>query len=112
MKPVCEQWISKFKDANLQFSIHNNGIHLKIGDWNFYPTTQTYYNGFTGMKGNWRTVDDVKRLTKDDEINPESVFKALAEDMLVRFDYEEFQEQNPRITDVIFEAMKIWRKIK
>jgi len=38
-------------DSNIPFIILNNGIHLKLGNFDYYPSTDLFLNAISGERG-------------------------------------------------------------
>lgn len=105
---TCKKWHQRFKDAGIEFIVYNKGYHFKVDQWNFYPTRQSYWNSFTKKKGYWKDEWHVKKLIESETVSPEGVFNAVANNMMVRWDYDKFKRTHPHLHTVIIESMKMW----
>jgi hypothetical protein len=109
MDKICKEWIEVFEFAKINFQVFNNGYHIKVGEVNFYPTKKSYWNERTEKKGYWNSIEDVKRIISKSSITPEDVFKEIASNMMVRFNYKEFKESHYTLHKAIIESMKAWK---
>lgn len=59
-------WSTNYlKRNNIEFTSHNNGIHLKVGDYDFWPSTGMFLHKKTRTKG--RGVFKLVKLLKINE---------------------------------------------